>query len=104
MGIIEGEEGGWIGRTKTAKDKILQQLQSAMINLYKADKYLCTKHMAAMDATSILHTVTEIVNITMRLLCQEVSTEQRSLRVILILCMVPLIVKLTYNYCVLLYK
>ena len=38
MGIIEGEEGGWIGRTKTAKDKKLQQLQSAMINLYKADK------------------------------------------------------------------
>ena len=32
------------------------------------------------------------------------STEQRSLRVILMLCMVPLIVKLTYNYCVLLYK
>ena len=38
-----------------SKDKIPQQLQSAMINLYKADKYKCTKHMAAMDGTSITY-------------------------------------------------
>ena len=43
----------WRGRNKTAKRKIPQQLQSAMINLYKADKYKCTKHMAVMDETSI---------------------------------------------------
>ena len=75
-----------------------------MINLYKADKYMCTKHMAAIWMQLLLHIVTEIVKVAMRLLCQKVSTEQRSLGVILILCMVPLIVKLTYNYCVLLYK
>ena len=34
-------------KKQDSKDKILQQLQSAMINLYKADKYMCTKHMAA---------------------------------------------------------
>ena len=29
--------------------------QSAMINLYKADKYMCTKHIAAMDGISITY-------------------------------------------------
>ena len=42
-------------KNQDSKDKILQQLQSAVINLYKADKYMCTKHMAAMDATSITY-------------------------------------------------
>ena len=43
----------------------------------------------------LLHTVKEVVKVTRRLLCQEVSTEQRSLRVIVMLCMPPLIVKIT---------
>ena len=42
-------------KKQDSKDKIPQQLQSAMINLYKADKYKCTKHMAAMDGTSITY-------------------------------------------------
>ena len=42
-------------KNQDSKDKIPQQLQSAMINLYKADKYMCTKHMAAMDGTSITY-------------------------------------------------
>ena len=42
-------------KNQESKDKIPQQLQSAMINLYKADKYMCTKHMAAMDGTSITY-------------------------------------------------
>ena len=40
-------------KKQDSKNKIPQQLQSVMINLYKADKYKCTKHMAAMDETSI---------------------------------------------------
>ena len=71
-----------------SKDKIPQQLQSVMINLYKADKYMCTKHMAAWMEL-LLHTVTEVVRVARRLLCQEVSTEQRSLRVILMLSWPP---------------
>ena len=42
-------------KKQDSKDKIPQQLQSAMINLYKADKYKCTKHMAAMDGISITY-------------------------------------------------
>ena len=80
-------------KNQDSKDKIPQQLQTAMINLYKADKYMCTEHMAWMEL--LLHTVTEVVKVARKLLCQEVSTEQRSLRVILMLCMAPLIVKIT---------
>ena len=36
-------------KNQDSKDKAPQQLQSAMIHLYKADKYMCTKHIAAMD-------------------------------------------------------
>jgi len=40
-------------KNQDSKDKAPQQLQSAMINLHKADKYMCTKHIAAMDGISI---------------------------------------------------
>ena len=49
------ETNGVERKNQDSKDRIPQQLQSATINLYKADKYMCTKHIAAMDGTSITH-------------------------------------------------
>ena len=65
-------------KNQDSKDKIPQQLQSAMINLYKADSK-CAQNTWQLWMELLLHTVTEVVKVARRLLCQEVSTEQRSL-------------------------
>ena len=80
-------------KKQDSKDKIPQQLQSTMINLYKADKYKCTKHMVAMDGTSITYSDKNCEGRKKAAVSR--SSERRSLRVILMLCMAPLIVKLT---------
>ena len=40
-------------KNQDSKDKAPQQLQSAMINLHKTDKCMCTKHTATMDGISV---------------------------------------------------
>jgi len=39
-------------KNQGSKDKAPYQLQSAMINLYQADKHKCTKHVSALDGIS----------------------------------------------------
>ena len=94
----------WIGRNKTAKIKYFNNCRVQWL-IFTKQTSICAQNTWQLDATSITYSDRNCeCHNGMRLLRQEVSTGQRSLRVILILCMVPLIVKLTYNYCVLLYK
>ena len=55
MGLLSSDTNAVERKKQDSKDKIPQQLQSVMIHLYKADKYKCTKHMAAVDGTSITY-------------------------------------------------
>ena len=75
-----------------SEDKKPQQLQSAMINLQKADKYIyCTKHIAAMDAISITLVAKDIKELLNQ------TIDQRSMRMIQMPFMVPLIIGVTLN-------
>ena len=42
-------------KNKDSKEQQPQQLQSAMVNLYKLDKASCSKHLAALDGSSIAY-------------------------------------------------
>lgn len=42
-------------KNKDSKEQQPQQLQNAMINLYKLDKACCSKHLAALDGSSIAY-------------------------------------------------
>ena len=81
-------------KNQDSKDKAPQQLQSAMINLYKADKYMCTKHTAQWIEFQ-LHIVTRVAKDVKKLLNQDVNIGQRSLRMIQMPFMVPLTVRVT---------
>ena len=41
-------------KNKDIKDSLTQQFQGAMVNLYKLDKAVCSKHLAASEGSSIV--------------------------------------------------
>ena len=79
-------------KKQDSKDKIPQQLQSAMINLYKADRYKCTKHMAATDGTSITYSDKSCEGHKKAAVSR---SKHRAKKFESDLCMAPLIIKLT---------